>query len=90
MRMDGLHFNVDAILHAYECVKPLAARLGVPAPVPRLGSFAYTNIAALGATIEFGDRAEPKPLPVIHRPEEIDDLREPRDYLADPFLHVLL
>lgn len=84
--MDQLHSDVDAIFHAYESVKPLAARLGVPAPMPCLGGFGYTSIAALGAEIEFGDNAEPKPLPLIQHPEEIDTLIEPQDYLAAPFI----
>lgn len=75
-----LHFDVAAICKAYEAIKPVAKRLGVEAPKPRLAGFAYSHIAALGAKIIFTEY-EPKPLPLISSPEEIDSLGEPKDYL---------
>jgi hypothetical protein len=75
-----LHFDVEAICKAYEAIKPIAKRLGVEAPKPRLAGFAYTHIAALGAKIDFTED-EPKPQTLLHSPEEIDRLEEPRDYL---------
>ena len=75
-----LHFHVEAINKAYEAIRPVAKRLGVEAPKPRLAGFAYTHIAALGARIVFTEY-EPKPEPLIQSPEEIDTLREPRNYL---------
>ncbi len=81
----ALHFDVEAILRSYEAIKPVAERLGVPAPVPRLAGFGYPSIASLGVEIVFTDY-EPKPLPLIHSPEDIDTLKEPGDYLAAPLL----
>jgi hypothetical protein len=75
-----LHFDVEAICKAYAAIKPIAERLGVEAPKPRLGEFTYTHIAALGAKIVFTEY-EPKPQPLIQSPEEIDTLEEPTDYL---------
>ena len=74
----SLHFDADAILTAYAKIGPIAERLGVAAPVPKLAGFTYTHIAALGAEIVFTD-FEPKPEPLIREPEEIDRLQEPRD-----------
>lgn len=75
-----LHLDVEAICKSYEAIKPIAKRLGVEPPNPRLAGFTYTHIAALGAKIAFSEH-EPKPEPLIHSAEEIDDLEEPRDYL---------
>ena len=75
-----LHFDLEAICKAYEAIKPIAARLGVEAPQPRLAEFTYTHIAALGARIVF-TQYEPKPEPLIRSPEEIDTLQEPENYL---------
>lgn len=75
-----LHLDVEAICKAYEAIRPLAKRLGVEAPMPRLAGFTYAHIAALGAKIVFTEH-EPKPQPLIQSPEEIDSLQEPRDYL---------
>lgn len=76
----ALHFDLEAICKAYESIKPLAKRLGVPVPQPRLAGFGYTSLAALGAKIEFTD-FEPNVIPVIQTPEEIDHFKEPNDYL---------
>jgi len=76
-----LHFDVDAICRAYEAIKPVASRLGIAPPAPRLAGFAYPHLAALGATIRFTD-FEPNVVPLLRSAEEIDHLREPDDYLA--------
>lgn len=77
----ALHFDPEAIGQAYEELKPLAKRLGVPVPQPHLAGFGYTSIVALGAKVEFSD-FEPNVMPLIHTPEEIDHLQEPDDYLG--------
>jgi len=86
IKQNKLHFDVEAILKAYEKIKPLTRRLGVEPPTPRLAGFCYPHIASLGAEIVFAEDAEPKPFPMIKRPEEIDALTEPKDYLAAPLL----
>ena len=32
--LDALHFDVDAILHAFDAIKPVADRPGIPPPTP--------------------------------------------------------
>jgi len=86
VKQNELHFDVEAILQSYERIKPLARRLGVEPPIPRLAGFCYPHIASLGAKIVFAEDAEPKPFPIIHQPEEIDQLTEPKDYLAAPLI----
>ena len=81
-----LHFDVEAILRAYENIKPLANRLGVESPVPRLAGFCYPHVVSLGVEIVFAEEGEPKPLPIIHKPEDIDKLTEPENYLAAPLI----
>ena len=81
----NLHFDVEAISTAYEAIRPIAERLGVEAPKPRLAEFTYTHIAALGAKIVFTEY-EPKPEPLIHSPQEIDTLQEPENYLQAPLI----
>lgn len=80
--LDSLHFDADAILHAYESIKPVAERLGVAAPNPSLAGFCYAPLSALGAKITFPEDSEPKPETLINSPEEIDSLEEPEDYLS--------
>ena len=80
--LSALHFDAEAICKAYESIRPVAERLGVEPPTPRLAGFCYTPFAALGAKIVFPEDSEPKPVPLISSPEQIDDLREPDDYLA--------
>ena len=46
-----LHFDADAICKAYDAIKPIAEQLGVEAPAPRLATFTYTHIAAMGTRI---------------------------------------
>ncbi|MCM8757194.1 MAG: hypothetical protein NC911_04620 [Candidatus Omnitrophica bacterium] len=81
-----LHQDVQAILKAYEAIKPVARRLGVEPPVPHLPGFAYCHLAALGAKIVFPEGSEPKPEPLLKSAEEIDQLKEPEDYLAAPLI----
>lgn len=80
------HFDARAIVKAFESMKPLAERLGVPPPVPRMAGFGYPHVAALGAEIVFPENSEPKPVPVIKTPEDIDRLEEPADYLKAPLI----
>jgi len=80
--LKALHFDAEAICQAYESIKPVAKRLGVDPPRPRLAGFTYAPLAALGARIVFPEDSEPKPMSLINSPAEIDHLREPEDYLA--------
>ncbi|MDO9542732.1 MAG: uroporphyrinogen decarboxylase family protein [Kiritimatiellia bacterium] len=84
--LKSTHFDVDAILKAYDGIKPLAEELGVDAPRPRLAGFGYPHLVALGAPIEFPEDGEPNVFPLIHTPEEIDNLKEPENYLAAPLI----
>ncbi|HPP30249.1 MAG TPA: uroporphyrinogen decarboxylase family protein [bacterium] len=81
-----LHFNTKAIVKGYENIKPLAERLGVESPIPRMAGFAYPHIASLGAEIIFPENSEPKQVPFIKTPEDIDNLKEPDDYLRAPLI----
>ncbi|MCM8777629.1 MAG: uroporphyrinogen decarboxylase family protein [Candidatus Omnitrophica bacterium] len=81
-----LHFDAKAIVKGYESLKPLAERLGIEPPVPRMAGFAYPHIAALGADVIFPEDGEPKPVPFIKTPEDIDNLKEPNDYLKTPLI----
>jgi len=77
----SLHTDVEAICKAYEAIKPLAERLGVDPPVPRIAGFCYTPLVALGCEVVYSEQAEPTVRPLIHNLQEIDGLKEPRDYL---------
>lgn len=77
----SLHLDIEAICKAYEAIKPLAERLGVAPPIPRIAEFCYTHLAALGCEVVYSARAEPTVRPLIHSLEEIDELKEPKDYL---------
>ncbi len=77
-----LHTDVESICKAYEAIRPVARRLGVAPPVPRIAGFCYTHLAALGCEVVYSEYAEPTVRPLIHRPEDIDELQEPEDYLA--------
>ncbi|HUU22823.1 MAG TPA: uroporphyrinogen decarboxylase family protein [Phycisphaerae bacterium] len=79
--LDALHWDVDAICRSYDALKVIADRLGVQPPGPHLPTFAYAHIAALGAEIVFPPGSEPTPRPLLKSPAEIDELREPEDYL---------
>jgi hypothetical protein len=80
--MDAMHFDVDAICHAYDAIKPVARRLGVAPPHPALAGFCYAPLVGLGAKVVFPKDSEPFVEPMIQSPEEIDGLREPESYLS--------
>jgi len=86
----ALHFDAGAICHAFDKIEPVARRLGIEPPKPRLAGFCYTPLAALGADIFFPEDSEPRVEPLIHSPEEIDSLREPEDYLAADLIQTRL
>ena len=86
IKLKSMHFEVDAILCAFDGIKPLAEELGVEAPSPRLGGFAYPHVVSLGAQVEFPEDGEPNVFPLIKTPEEIDNLKEPGNYLAAPLI----
>ena len=88
--LKSTHFDVDAILKAYDGIKPLAEELGVEAPKPRLAGFGYPHVVSLGVPIEFAEDGEPNVLPLIKTPEEIDTLKEPENYLAAPLIQTRL
>ncbi len=77
-----LHHDVDAICRCYDEIPALAERLGVKPPSPRLAGFCYPHVSALGAEVIFSPGSEPNVHPMLTKPEQIDDLREPDDYLA--------
>lgn len=79
--LTDLHTDVDAIIKAWDAVKPVAERLGVQAAPPHLAGFSYSHISALGCPIEFAEGSEPNVVPIIKTPEDIDHLREPDNYL---------
>ena len=79
----ALHTDVDAICHAFDAVRPVAARLGVNPPKPRLAGLTYVHVSTLGARVTIKpDAPEPRITPCIRSPEEIDLLEEPPDYLG--------
>ena len=80
--LDALHTDIDAICQCYDAIVPVAKRLGVDPPRPKLAGFSYCHVSALGAAIVFAAGSEPNAVPIIHRPEDIDELREPADYLT--------
>jgi len=80
--LDALHYDVDAICHCYEQIAAPAQRLKVAPPAPRLAGFAYCHVSTLGAEILFAEGSEPNVVPLLKRPEDVDTLREPADYLA--------
>ncbi|MCX7806456.1 MAG: hypothetical protein N3A38_14910, partial [Planctomycetota bacterium] len=80
--LDVLHHDVGAILKAFDAIAPVAERLGVPPPKPRLPGFAYNHVSALGAEVVFAKGSEPNVVPVIRSPRDIDRLREPEDYMG--------
>jgi len=80
--LDALHRDVDAICRAYEAIQPLADRLGIDRSRPRIAGFSYTHVSTLGCQVKFAAGSEPNVIPVIRAPEEIDALKEPKDYLG--------
>ncbi|MCM8818102.1 MAG: hypothetical protein NC915_01285 [Candidatus Omnitrophica bacterium] len=77
-----LHFDAKKIVEGYKKLEEVAKELEVPAPIPKMAGFAYPHIASLGAKIEFPFDGEPKPFPLIKNVEDIDNLKEPEDYLG--------
>ena len=80
--LDALHRDVDAICRCYERIVPVAERLGLEPPRPRLAGFSYNHVTTLDAEVVFAEGSEPNVLPVLHEPADIDCLEEPADYLA--------
>ena len=75
-----MHTDVDAICKAYETIAPVAQRLGVDAPTPRLPGLAYCHVSTIGCEVKFSSNSvEPWTRPCIKRMEDIDDLSEPDD-----------
>ena len=88
--LKSLHFDVDAIIKAADAIKPLADELGIDPPAPHIAGFGYPHVASLGASIEFPEDGEPNVFPMIKSPEDIDNLKEPDDYLAAPIIQTRL
>ncbi len=81
----ALHLDVDAICRAYDAIVPVARRLGIDPPAPRLAGFSYNHVSTLGAKVTLTlDTPEPHLAPCIGSPAEIDNLAEPADYLNTP------
>jgi hypothetical protein len=79
----ALHLDPQAICRAYEAVRPVADRLGIDPPVPRLAGLTYVHASTLGVEVTISANSpEPRAVPCIHSPEQIDRLREPEDYLS--------
>jgi len=86
IKLSQLHFDADAIIFAYEKARGIASRLGIEPPVPHIAGFGYPHVAALGCEVIFPEDSEPKPLPLLKSPQDIDRLKEPDDYLAAPLI----
>jgi len=79
--LDRLHRDVEAICRAGDAGRPIAERLGLSAPLPHLAGFSYPHVTTLGCEVSWPEGSEPNVRPCIRRPEDIDELREPEDYL---------
>ncbi|MDP6112592.1 MAG: uroporphyrinogen decarboxylase family protein [Planctomycetota bacterium] len=79
--LDALHGDVDAICHCYDMIRPVADRLGIDHPRPRLAGFSYSHLSALGGEIVFAAGSEPNIIPCVRSLKDIDELAEPDDYL---------
>ena len=78
-----MHTNVSAMIKVADAAVPLAKHLGVEPPRPHLYGMSYCHVSALGCpVVNEPDSPEPWAGPCISRPEDIDNLREPDDYLA--------
>lgn len=78
-----MHTDVGAMIKAADAARPLAERLGVTPPVPHLYGMSYCQISTLGCRVVNGPGLkEPWVEPCLQRPEDIDRLREPEDYLS--------
>ena len=85
--MHQLHFDTDAIVFAYKKAEKIAERIGIKSPVPHLAGFAYPHVASLGCEIFFPEDAEePRPIPIIKTPSDINHLKEPDNYLSAPVI----
>ena len=81
--LNALHTNIDAICRAHDAIVPLAERLGVDPPQPRIAGLAYCHVSTLGCEVVISSESvEPWARPCISAAAEIDDLAEPADYLA--------
>ena len=80
--LDALHYDADAICAAYDAIVPVAERLGIEPPRPRLGGFSYCHVSALGAEVVFAQGSEPNVAPLLHTPEDIDHLKAPSEYMS--------
>ena len=79
--LDALHHDVDPICRCYDAILPVAERLGLDPPIPRLAGFSYCHVSTLGAEVVFAPGSEPNVLPALESIEDIDALRPPVDYL---------
>jgi hypothetical protein len=84
--LKSLHFDIEAMIKAAEAINPLLAELGMPPTDPHIAGFGYPHVASLGAHVEFPEDGEPNVFPMIKSPEDIDNLKEPVDYLAAPLI----
>lgn len=80
--LDALHRDARAIVQCYQAIRPLAARLGITPPVPKLAGFGYSHVTTLGAEVVFAPGSEPNVVPPLRDPTDIDSLKEPGDYLS--------
>lgn len=80
--LEALHTDADAIERCYRAIAPLADRLAISQPKPKLAGFGYCHLSTLGARVIFAKGSEPNVIPPLRDPSEIDALREPGDYLA--------
>jgi len=79
----ALHLDIDAMIRAADAGAAVADRLGIDPPAPHLAGLAYLHASTLGCEVTFPlDALEPGIRPCIRKPEDIDGLREPDDYLA--------
>jgi len=78
-----LHTDVGAMIAAADAGAPIADRLGLDPPKPHLPGLAYPHVSTLGCELTLAPgAAEPWVRPCITRPEDIDALAEPDDYLT--------
>jgi len=82
--LSRLHWDAQAIVHAYRAIAPLCCDvLRVLPPQPALAGLSYVHLSTLGAEVAFPPNSEPAiHRPVLAAPQQIDALAEPDDYLA--------
>lgn len=79
----SLHVDADAIIRAADAIVPLCKRLGIEPPPPHLAGMSYMHASTIGVEVINGPGLmEPSTRPCIHAPADIDNLREPDDYLS--------